>query len=75
MTCGALLIIMLPQALHAGFVDCDAACMKRFATSGTTATMAVCVGWELLVASVGDSYAYLDTGAQIIMVGVVKAST
>jgi len=26
------------------------------------------VGWELLVASVGDSLAYLDTGAEIVQV-------
>ena len=60
-----------PQALHAGFVECDDECLKRFKHSGTTATLAVCVGWELLVANVGDSLAYLDTGAQIIMVGLV----
>lgn len=26
------------------------------------------VGWELLVASVGDSLAYLDTGTEIVVV-------
>ncbi len=37
-------------------------------TSGTTATVAAIVGWDLLVASVGDSEAYLDTGAEVIQV-------
>ena len=36
--------------------------------SGSTATVAVIVGWDLLVASVGDSEAYLDTGAEVIQV-------
>ena len=36
--------------------------------SGTTATAAVMVGWELLVANVGDSCAYLDTGAEVLLV-------
>ena len=38
--------------------------------SGTTATVAVIVGWDLLVASVGDSEAYLDTGAEVVQVWV-----
>jgi hypothetical protein len=28
------------------------------------------VGWEVVVASVGDSCAYMDTGTEIIQVGV-----
>eukprot|EP00884_Botryococcus_braunii_P009673 jgi/Botrbrau1/18707/Bobra.0386s0033.1 len=36
--------------------------------AGTTATLAVLVGWELLVANVGDSCAYLDTGSEIIQI-------
>lgn len=36
--------------------------------SGTTAMVAVIVGWDLLVASVGDSEAYLDTGAEVVQV-------
>ena len=36
--------------------------------SGTTATAAVVLGWELLVANVGDSCAYLDTGAEVLLV-------
>ena len=31
--------------------------------------MAVLVGWQLLVANVGDSCAYLDTGAEVVQVG------
>ena len=36
--------------------------------SGATATVAVIVGWDLVVASVGDSTAYLDTGAEVVQV-------
>ena len=36
--------------------------------SGTTATVAAVVGWELLVANVGDSCAYLDTGSEVLQV-------
>lgn len=36
--------------------------------SGTTATVAVLVGWELLIANVGDSLAFLDTGSEVIQV-------
>jgi hypothetical protein len=46
----------------------DAECKRRFRKSGTTATLAVVCGWELLVASVGDSCAYLDTGREVMMV-------
>lgn len=42
--------------------------------SGSTATVAVIVGWDLLVASVGDSEAYLDTGAEVIQVLPLLAS-
>ncbi|KAG2436825.1 hypothetical protein HXX76_006347 [Chlamydomonas incerta] len=62
------LIARLPKALHAGFVQCDDEIMTKFKSSGTTATMAVQVGWELLVANVGDSLAYLDTGTEIVVV-------
>ena len=57
-----------PQALFAGFVEANATCMSRYKESGATATLAVSVGWELLVASVGDSLAYLDTGSEIVQV-------
>lgn len=46
----------------------DAECKRRFRRGGTTATLAVACGWELLVASVGDSWAYLDTGREILLV-------
>ena len=36
--------------------------------SGTTATVAALVGWELVIANVGDSLAFLDTGSEVIQV-------
>lgn len=56
------------QALHTAFVGLDAECRQRFARSGTTATVAVAVGWEVVIANVGDSVAYLDTGDQVVKV-------
>ncbi len=56
------------QALHAGFVEINAECKRRFKQSGTTATLVVVAGWEVVVASVGDSCAYMDTGTEIIQV-------
>jgi serine/threonine protein phosphatase PrpC len=44
----------------------DKECRGKFKRSGTTATLAVSVGWELVVANVGDSCAYLDTGAEVV---------
>jgi serine/threonine protein phosphatase PrpC len=41
-------------------------CRARHRASGTTATLAIVVGWELLVANVGDSAAYLDTGREVL---------
>ena len=38
--------------------------------SGTTATVAVFLGWDVMLASVGDSTAYLDTGAEVIQVSL-----
>lgn len=37
-------------------------------TSGTTATVALIIGDEILVATVGDSLAYLDTGDAVLQV-------
>lgn len=54
------------QALFAGFLEADAACRGRFKTSGTTATLALLAGWTLLIANVGDSAAYLDTGKEVL---------
>lgn len=58
----------VPQALHAGFVETNRVCVNKFERSGTTATLAVLVGWELIVASVGDSLAFVDTGTEVISV-------
>ena len=55
--------------MFAGFVEADKTCMAKYKESGTTATLAIAVGWELMVASVGDSLAYLDTGSEIVQVG------
>lgn len=62
------LICRLPYALHQSFERCDQEARRRYAKSGggTTATMAVAVGWELLLANVGDSLAYLDTGSEVL---------
>lgn len=57
-----------PQALYGAFMRADAECKRRFKKSGTTATFAAACGWELVVASVGDSCAYLDTGREVMLV-------
>lgn len=47
----------------------DADAQRRWPErGGTTATLAVVCGWELLVANVGDSCAYLDTGSEVLQV-------
>ncbi len=48
-----------------------AQCCLMTQVSGATATVAVIVGWDLVVASVGDSTAYLDTGAEVVQVSSV----
>lgn len=53
------------QSMFAGFLEADKTCRARFQKSGTTATLAIVVGWEVIVANVGDSAAYLDTGKQV----------
>eukprot|EP00879_Flechtneria_rotunda_P029204 GHRR01031486.1.p1 GENE.GHRR01031486.1~~GHRR01031486.1.p1 ORF type:complete len:516 (+),score=198.60 GHRR01031486.1:1276-2823(+) len=60
------LVDRLPKAMFAGFLEADKICKARHKVSGTTATLAVAVGWELLVANVGDSAAYLDTGKEVL---------
>ena len=62
------LIRRLPNAIQKSFLECDAAACKRFANGGTTATVALLCGWQLIVANVGDSCAYLDTGAEVLAV-------
>jgi serine/threonine protein phosphatase PrpC len=56
----------LPWALKEGFASADAECRRRFPTSGTTATLAVQCGFYLVVGSVGDSHAFLDTGREVV---------
>lgn len=63
MSCAVLCFVL--QAMFAGFLEADKICRGRFKVSGTTATLAVVVGWEVFVANVGDSAAYLDTGKQV----------
>lgn len=46
------------KAVHSDFV-------AEHAQSGTTATVAFVCGHEMIVATVGDSLAYIDTGAQV----------
>ena len=63
------LLRRLPAALHKGFIRCNEEACRKFKHGGTTATLAIACGWELLVANVGDSCAYLDTGAEVLQVG------
>ena len=44
------LIERLPKSMHAGFLEGNETCIKQLKESGTTATLAVVVGWELIVA-------------------------
>ena len=62
------LVRRLPQAIQKSFLECDEEACKRFPHGGTTATMAILCGWQLLVANVGDSCAYLDTGSEVLAV-------
>lgn len=43
--------------------------------SGSTATVAAISGWSVIVANVGDSLAYLDTGSEVVQVIVVILPT
>lgn len=57
------------QACTTAFKAVDADAQRRWPDrGGTTATLAVACGWELLVANVGDSCAYLDTGSEVLQV-------
>lgn len=39
--------------------------------SGTTATVAAISGWEAVIANVGDSCAYMDTGVEVVLVSLL----
>lgn len=66
----ATLMMRLPQACATAFRAVDADAQRRWPQrGGSTATLAVACGWELLVANVGDSCAYLDTGSEVLQVG------
>ena len=59
----------LPSAIHKAFLKADEQARKQFQQGGgTTATIAFLCGWQLLVASVGDSQAFLDTGNEVLSV-------
>jgi len=58
----------VPELLSRLFVETDRAWCEEGKPSGTTATVAVVSGWEVVVASVGDSDLWLDTGAEIVRV-------
>lgn len=58
----------LPMAVHNAFLKCDEMACKQFSHGGTTATIAFVCGWQLLVANVGDSCAYLDTGSEVLAI-------
>lgn len=63
------------QACATAFRAIDADAQRRWpARGGTTATLAIVCGWELLVANVGDSCAYLDTGNEVLQVSAEGAS-
>eukprot|EP01025_Chloroclados_australasicus_P005025 TRINITY_DN11411_c0_g1_i7.p2 TRINITY_DN11411_c0_g1~~TRINITY_DN11411_c0_g1_i7.p2 ORF type:complete len:965 (-),score=168.61 TRINITY_DN11411_c0_g1_i7:3538-6432(-) len=59
---------VLPSVLHTAFVNVDKECKEQCQQSGTTATLLVMVGWQVVVASVGDSYCYMDTGKSIKLI-------
>ena len=53
-----------------GFAEVDGQIARRAGghSGGTMAVLACAVGWELLIASVGDSLAVLDTGSEVLQV-------
>lgn len=63
----------LTRASHANFTSIwclnTNEALAVLQTSGSTATVVVVCGWEVIVASVGDSLAYVDTGAEVVQVG------
>lgn len=62
------LVDRLPKALVKGFQMANEDAHKKFKKGGSTATVAMVIGWELIVANVGDSIAILDTGTEVLQV-------
>ncbi|CAD7696623.1 unnamed protein product, partial [Ostreobium quekettii] len=57
-----------PEALVEAFTCADDVCRAMNLDSGTTATVAVLAGWEVIIGNVGDSLAVLDTGCEVLQV-------
>ncbi|XP_031496419.1 probable protein phosphatase 2C 12 isoform X1 [Nymphaea colorata] len=51
----------LPRALVAGFIKTDKDFQEKAQASGTTVTFVIVDGWMVTVASVGDSYCFLES--------------
>eukprot|EP00208_Stichococcus_sp_RCC1054_P003755 CAMPEP_0206138556 /NCGR_PEP_ID=MMETSP1473-20131121/3407_1 /ASSEMBLY_ACC=CAM_ASM_001109 /TAXON_ID=1461547 /ORGANISM="Stichococcus sp, Strain RCC1054" /LENGTH=535 /DNA_ID=CAMNT_0053532023 /DNA_START=78 /DNA_END=1682 /DNA_ORIENTATION=- len=66
--CADMLVEALPAALVQAFAATEREFFTHSQTSGTTATVAVVAGWEVLIANVGDSLGYLDTGSEVVQV-------
>ncbi|GMH41356.1 hypothetical protein BSKO_09266 [Bryopsis sp. KO-2023] len=60
------LIAKMPSALRDAFMSLDASFRLTGQDSGTTATVVAIIGWEVVVANVGDSLVYLDTGSEVL---------
>lgn len=58
---------LLPSVLKSVFRSVHDDFVARHSKSGTTATVAVVCGREVISANVGDSLAYLDTGTQVLL--------
>ena len=57
---------LLPGVLHDVFGEVHREFVAEHKESGTTATVVLVCGHELISANVGDSLAFLDTGAQVL---------
>ncbi|KAK9918098.1 hypothetical protein WJX75_001295 [Coccomyxa subellipsoidea] len=58
----------MPHALSDAFQKVEADFFEHTKVSGSTATVAALTGWEVVIANVGDSCAYLDTGGEVVLV-------
>jgi hypothetical protein len=58
---------LLPGVLNSVFQSVHDDFVIQHTESGTTATVVVVCGHEVLSANVGDSLAYLDTGCQVLL--------